>query len=306
MKTLFPVQGIITVLNTPFSYDNQVDLNDLKNHVRVAMQAGVSGFLVPAMASEVYKLSKKERLNMVETVLTETNNEAVVFAGTGETDLARSLELLKEYIELGCENVLFQIPFENRNQFKKHFMEMANLQPKVIMLQDWDSSGYGLPDDLILELFDCVDSFRCLKIETNFSGVKYSRIKRLTDNQLHISGGWGVTHMLEGLERGVHAFMPTGMHYIYTQIFRDYISGNIKEAEDLFEKILPVLVFSNQNIDFSIQFFKSLLFRQGIYSTSYVREPHYNFDKIQNNIAQKYISRIIDLEEEIINRRRIS
>lgn len=306
MKTLFPVKGIITVLNTPFTNDNQVDLHALKKHVAVAMQAGVSGFLVPAMASEVYKLTHKERLQMVEAVLKETDNEVPVFAGTGETDLGRSLRLLKEYIDLGCENVLFQIPFENIEQFKKHFMEMASLQPNVIMLQDWDPSGYGLPDELILELFERVESFRCLKIETVLSGSKYSKMIELTGGRLHVSGGWGVTHMLEGLERGVHAFMPTGMHFIYTQIFRDFISGNIKEAEDLFEKILPVLVFSNQNIGFSIQFFKSLLFRQGIYSSEYVREPHYNFDVIQNNIAQKYISRIIDLEEEIINRRRIS
>jgi len=299
MKTLFPVNGIITVLNTPFTNDNQIDLEALKKHVTLAMEAGVSGFLVPAMASEVYKLSKTERLKMVETVLTLTNNEVVVFAGTGESDLGLSLELLKEYIELGCENVLFQIPFENRDQFKKHFMEMANLQPKVIMLQDWDSMGCGLPDELILELFECVESFRCLKIETVLSGLKYSRMLDLTQGKLHVSGGWAVTQMLEGLKRGIHAFMPTGMHFIYTKIFEDFKANREKEAEKLFNEILPILSFSNQHLDFSILFFKRLLYRQQIYQNDFVRHPTFQFDKLQKEIADKWIDKILFLENKI-------
>ena len=299
MKTLFPVQGIITVLNTPFTKDNKVDLKALKKHVAVAIKAGVGGFLVPAMASEVYKLTHKERLQMVEAVLKETNCKVPVFAGTGETDLGRSLRLLKDYIDLGCENVLFQIPFENNEQFKKHFMEMANLEPKVIMLQDWDSSGYGLPDELILELFERVESFRCLKIETVLSGLKYSKMLGLTQGRLHVSGGWAVTQMMEGLKRGVHAFMPTGMHFIYTKIFNDFKAGKEMEAEKLFNDILPILSFSNQHLDFSIYFFKKLLYKQNIYRTDSVRTPTLEFDRIQKDIADRWIDKIIYLEDNI-------
>lgn len=31
---------------------------------------------------------------------------------------------------------------------------MVDLQPEIIMLQDWDATGYGLPDSLMLELFE--------------------------------------------------------------------------------------------------------------------------------------------------------
>jgi len=34
------------------------------------------------------------------------------------------------------------------------FMQMVDLQPEIIMLQDWDATGYGLPDSLMLELFE--------------------------------------------------------------------------------------------------------------------------------------------------------
>ncbi|MDZ4861598.1 MAG: dihydrodipicolinate synthase family protein, partial [Candidatus Hydrogenedentes bacterium] len=68
MKELLDLHGIITVLNTPFLDDDSLDLEGLRRNVRYAIDAGVAGFLVPAMASEVGKLSETERLTLVGTV----------------------------------------------------------------------------------------------------------------------------------------------------------------------------------------------------------------------------------------------
>jgi 4-hydroxy-tetrahydrodipicolinate synthase len=236
---------------------------------------------------------------MVAAVLEEVNGKVPVIAGAGETDLSKSKRLISEYIRLGCKNVLFQIPFQNENQFKNHFFELAETGPDMIMLQDWDASGYGLPDQLILELFETVEAFRCLKVETVPAGVKYSRILELTNGQLNVSGGWAVSQMIEGLKRGVHAFMPTGMHRIYCEIYRLWKKGNEAEAEANFQKILPVLAFSNQHLDISIHFFKRLLFKQGIYPTDLVRKPILPFDQIHREIADKHIETIIKLENLI-------
>lgn len=288
----------MTVLNTPFTKEDKIDLPALKKNVAEAINAGVAGFLVPAMAAEVYKLSDTERLEMVATVL-ETSGNLPVIAGIGAKTLDESKELLESHLALGCKNVLFQIPYENDTQFEAHFSELAGFGPEMIMLQDWDFSGDGLPDNLICKLFEKFDAFRCLKIETVPAGIKYSRILELTEGRLNLSGGWAVSQLLEGLTRGVHAFMPTGMHYIYTEIYRYYQSGQVEEAEELFMKIVPVLAFSNQHLDISIHFFKRLLFKQGIYNTPNVREPILKFDKLHQEIADKHIKDIIELENEL-------
>ena len=293
------MKGIVTVLNTPFDADDTINLVALKKNVNEALNAGVAGFLVPAMAAEVYKLTETERLMMVEAVLEIAAGKVTVIAGAGETDLSRSKHLIRKYISLGCKNILFQIPFENDRQFKDNFIELAELGPEMIMLQDWHSSGYGLSDELILNLFESVDAFRCLKVETVPAGVKYSRILELTRGRLNVSGGWAVNQMIEGLKRGVHAFMPTGMHWIYTEIYKRWNSGNEAAAIELFEKILPVLAFSNQHLDISIHFFKHLLYRQGIYPTSNVRKPILPFDEIHLHIAEQLIERVMLVEEEI-------
>jgi 4-hydroxy-tetrahydrodipicolinate synthase len=105
--------------------------------------------------------------------------------------------------------------------------------------------------------------------------------------------------MIEGMKRGVHAFMPTGMHYIYTHICRLFASGNEEEAERLFYDILPVLAFSNQHLDISIHFFKRLLYRQGIYPTTIVRKKTLVFDEIHRGIADRHIDYIIQLESKL-------
>ncbi|MBW6480965.1 MAG: dihydrodipicolinate synthase family protein [Bacteroidales bacterium] len=299
MKALYPLRGIITVLNTPFTATGDVDFSSLKKNIIESLLAGVSGILVPAMASEVNKLTHKERLKIVETALSITNGKVPVFAGLSETDFNQSIKLLKSYLKLGCKQILFQIPYKNEDKFKYRFLKLAELQPEVIMLQDWDSVGYGLPDSLIIDLFEQVEIFRCLKIEVIPAGIKYSRMLDLTNGCLHVSGGWAVTQMIEGLMRGVHAFMPTGMHWIYTEIYNLWEKGKKEKATLLFHKILPVLAFSNQHLDISIHFFKQLLNKQGIYATSNVREPILPFDFVHQQISEKLIDFIIQTENKL-------
>ena len=105
--------------------------------------------------------------------------------------------------------------------------------------------------------------------------------------------------MKKGLKRGVHAFMPTGMHQTYCNIYRYFKAGELEKAEQLFQQILPVLAFSNQHLDISIHFFKRLLHRQGIYETANVRASLLPFDEIHEEISGKLRERVIALEGEV-------
>jgi dihydrodipicolinate synthase/N-acetylneuraminate lyase len=302
-KTCFPLYGIVTVLNTPFTLDDHIDLKALRQNVRNALSAGVGGFLVPALAAEVNQLTGKEKINMVEAVCEEVNKKVPVFAATGPVPLPDAKKLIRAYLSLGCRQVLFQIPYESDEQFSHHFNTLAEMDIETIMLQDWSATGYGLTDELILTLFDQVPQFRCLKVETTPAGAKYTRLLELTEGKLNLSGGWAVTQLIEGLERGVHAFMPTGMHWAYTEIFNAWVIGDFTKAHSLFRRILPILAFSNQHLDISIHFFKRLLHRQGTYNTDKVRKLDVSFDSIHRRIADGWIDEVIALEESIIRDR---
>lgn len=291
------MDGIVTVLNTPFTEKDCLDLDGLSRNVELAIGDGVAGFLVPAMASEVYKLSRLERREMVATVLQQGRGRVSVIGGAGEADPVARAELVQELVALGCDAILLQIPYRDDEQYRREVLDAAALGPKAIMLQDWDFHGAGLPVPLILRLFEEVESFRCLKVEVAPAGAKYSEVLRATGGRLHVSGGWAVLQMIEALDRGVHAIMPTGMHAVYTTIWSCFHAGKREEAVRLFREILPVLAFVSQHLDISIHFFKRLLFREGIYSTPRAREPILPFDAVHERTAEDLIALAMELNQ---------
>jgi len=299
LKELLELRGIITVLNTPFTLDDQIEIEGLKRNVAEALDAGVAGLLVPALASEVGKLSETERELVVRTVVEAAGGRAVVIGGASAPTRDAWIDAGSRLIGLGCDGILVNIPFEDEAQYERDVRAMAELDPPFLMLQDWDASGSGVPVPLIARLFREVDAFRCLKVEVVPAGAKYSAVLEATEGRLHVSGGWAVMQMIEALDRGVHAFMPTGMHRIYARIFSLYRDGRRTEARELFNRLLPVLAFSNQHLDISIHFFKRLLHRQGTYATPRVREPILAFDSRHERVADELIEYAMRLTADI-------
>lgn len=302
MDPLADLKGIITVLNTPFTHDDKIDFNGLQRHTDYAIRSGVAGLLVPAMAAEVGKLSAIERLQIVESVIEETAGRIPVIGGASAASARERAAAAAQLRRAGCSGILVSIPFENEHQYRGEVEALAARDPGFLMLQDWDASGYGLPLDLIVNLFERVPAFRCLKVETLPAGPKYSAVLAATEGRLHVSGGWAVTQMIEALDRGVHAFMPTGLHRAYTRIYTLYAAGKRDAARELHEKLLPILAFSNQHLDISIHFFKRLLYAQGVYETFRVREPILPFDPNHERCAVTLIQRACELEEALVQR----
>ncbi|QEN09467.1 dihydrodipicolinate synthase family protein [Oceanispirochaeta crateris] len=147
MNPIKDLLGIITVLNTPFTSEDKLDVLSLVRNVRYALDAGVKGFLVPAMASEVGVLSESEKLEMVRTVVDACEGRVPVIGGTSAPSLKAMCRLAESNLKLGCQGILANIPYENNDQYRANVSELDRLGPEFLMLQDWDSSGYGLPSD---------------------------------------------------------------------------------------------------------------------------------------------------------------
>lgn len=293
------LQGIITVLNTPFTESNKIDEKSLRENIDLALQAGVAGFLVPGKAGEVDKLTERERIFLVSVVVDEVKGRSPVIGCASAEEEQKRNKIGRKLIDLGCDGILADITYNSEQEYCKQVQSLADLKPDFLILQDWDFSGYGVPVPVIVRLFAEVDVFKGIKIEVVPAGIKYSELLEATSGQLHVSGGWAVMQFIEAMNRGVHAFMPTGMHRIYTEIYSLYQHNKKEAARDLFHEVLPVLAFSNQHLDISIHFFKRLLFRQGIYATSRVRKPILKFDKYHEKIAEDLIQLVMEITESL-------
>lgn len=298
MEPLSELRGIVTVLNTPFTHADTIDCDALATHAGYAIECGVAGFLVPALASEVHSLTLEERDRILDTVITATEGRVPIIAGCAAETPTQSAALAERAIELGARGVLVQASPKPWEELLADLQVIDALKPPLLMVQDWDPAGAGLDVETITRLFNEVESFRALKVETIPAGPKYTAVIEATDGALHVSGGWAAGQMIEALDRGVHAFMPTALHAAYVKTYQLFAEGKRREAAALFRRVQPILAFSNQHLDISIHFFKRLLHAQGIYPTYEVRAPKTPFDPWHARIAMELIPIALALEAE--------
>jgi len=303
MNLLKDLSGIIGVINTPFTNDDRIDTESLKRYVNHSINCGVVGFLVPAIAAEINKLNRNERRIIVDTVVKEVAGRVTVIGGASAMDQESRMYYVNELNDLGCDGVLVNIPYVDEAEYIKQINEIASLNPKFLMIQDWNFNQYGLPVKVIKKLFDEVEVFKSLKIEVVPAGVKYSEVIEATRGKLHVAGGWAGSQMIEGLDRGVNAFMPTILHDVYSKIFELHKNCERERAKNLFYELVPILAFSHQHVDISIHFNKRLVHAQGIFSTPNVREPILPFDKYHEKIADELIGKAIQICESLNNYR---
>jgi len=297
---MLPLAGIVPSLNTPFATDDRIDTPALARLVDRCVEVGCGGLLVLAVAGETASLSAAEHARVLDAVMTRCARRLPVVVGVSAPTFAASLARARLAAAADACAVLWQPPPGlPEDRLGGALAELGAAGPGAVMLQDLDWQGPGLPVATIARLCERVPAFRAIKIETIPAGPKYSAVLEATGGRLHVSGGWAVMQMLEALERGVHAFMPTGMEAVYCAIYRGFREGRVDAARELCEATLPVLVFANQHIDVSIRFLKHLRVAEGLFSTDRCRPPVTPLDLFQQRSATRLAQVARALEAQV-------
>jgi len=304
-KELFPMLGMMPAMNTPFTEDDSIDFEGLQKHIDNAIEAGICGFLIPVVASEVNKLTFTERNQIIEAALEANSGRVPIIGGASALNKEDCLKNVKNLLRYDLDCILANIPYINEEQYVDYVNSIAALSPPMLMIQDYDIHGAGAPVEILLRLFEEIDCFRCIKVETLPAGPKYTVLLEATKNTLHVSGGWSVTQIIDAWDRGAHAMANTGLHEIFCKVYELHRKGQRDKAIALYEKMQPILAFSNQYFDISVHFFKHLLYRQGIFKTPRVRQPIIDYDKyfrrIGDEMTEKALTIINDVKAGIYN-----
>ena len=296
------MRGIIPSLHTPFNEKNKIDIASLRKLIDHTIATGCAGMLVGAVAGENSSLSFDEKNILLNECVTYNKKRIPIIVSCSAKNQKERVALSKNAKELGVDWILCQTP-ENMfgNELVECFNQIAENGPDNLMIQDLSWTDNGVEDEDILLLFKNVDKFKSLKIEVLNSGPKYTRILDITNHQLHLSGGWAIMGMIEALNRGVHAFIPSTMEVIYNKIYDLYSEKKIENARMLFAQIMPVLSFTHQHIDISIKFSKMLRVKEGIFNKNLCRKPIKNFDQFQMEEANLHIRKVLDLQNYLNN-----
>ena len=302
MKELYPLSGVVAIPQTPFDDADRIDLDSFDRGVADRLAAGVEGLLYPVVASEVSRLTDAERRTLTLAALEQASGRVPVFVGASADDVATVRALAEFATKHGAAGVLVQAPvalLRDEAATVAWFRAVCEAPIEVLMIQDLEWGGPGLPVSTIARLFEELGPFRCIKVETVPAGPKYTAILAATGGRLTVAAGWAVPYLLEALARGVHVVTPGGLHWVIAEVIRRHRRGDVDGARALFDRLLPILGWQNQHIDISNQFLKLLAVRQGIFAGASLRRPDVPFDAVHRRIADALIDDALALHAEI-------
>lgn len=300
LKELYPLKGIITTVITPFQANEtkEIDWPSYRRELQAALDAGVSGFLVPCMASEMSLLSHDEILQEVAEAVRICAGKALVIPSVTAATQAERLAQCKAYMDLGVDGINLNMKFEGMDDYMAKAAEIDALKPKFLCIQDVSMTDDGLPDELIVRLFQELESMRVAKIEVKDPGPKYTRILKATEGRLAICGAWGSSQSIEAYDRGIHSLMPSGMFELFVNVYDLYHAGKRDKATELFFGMLPVISFTRQSQPLNRYFHKLYLKKIGVFTDAVSREEVF-FDEYHQRYADELIDYAIRLRDRI-------
>lgn len=148
------IKGVLPALITPFTKDNRVDKDGLRQNIEFLIEGGVSGIVPCGTTGEAATLSIQEHEKVIEYAV-EFSSVPVV-AGTGSNNTTEALELTKFAQDAGVDAALLITPYYNKPNdagMIKHFKTVAESVDIPLIIYNVPSrTGINLKPEITAEL----------------------------------------------------------------------------------------------------------------------------------------------------------
>ncbi|RML77600.1 Dihydrodipicolinate synthase [Pseudomonas savastanoi pv. savastanoi] len=122
-------RGIIPALVTPFTADQQLDEQALRNLIENLLNAGVHGLFVLGTNGEFFTLSESEKLKIARITVEAVAGRVPVVVGTGAFATHEVIEMNKKMIDVGADALSIITPYFNaisQSELIKHYTAIAD------------------------------------------------------------------------------------------------------------------------------------------------------------------------------------
>ncbi len=277
------LQGVYSVLPTPFSNGGDVNVNDLRRVVDLFIGAGVNGVTALGVTGEVARLVERERALVLDTVISQVNGRIPVVAGTSADGLRTCIEYSRQALSAGASAVMVSPPRMmkvNSEAVVAHYSKLASAVDIDVVVQDYPPiSGFTMEPSLLARIAREIPRARNIKLEDPPTPLKTARIlEQCKGIDVSIMGGLGGVYLLEELLAGAAGAM-TGFAYpeMLIEIVSLFKAGKIDLAADAFYRYVPLMRFEFQEgIGMAIR--KEVLRRRGTLTDASIRAPGAGLD----------------------------
>ncbi len=240
------LDGIWTPIPTPLTKSGKVDTDATRRLVDFHIESGIDGLLPLGTSGEFALLQREERHLLVKTVIEQANHRVPVVAGVSDPSIENVLELSSDAKEAGADAVIATPPYyftttdEGHYQHFKTISESIDLPLMIYNIPEWTHS------------FVTPDTVQRLADEKLVVGMKYTeynflnliRFLRASRTKIAIFAGSDAMAYSNLEFGGAGAIIGSAnvAPKLASKIFDDYKKGNLTEARESQEKLLPVIM----------------------------------------------------------------
>ena len=237
-------RGVIPALITPFTADNQIDVEGFRSNIEFTIKGGVSAIVPCGTTGESATLSAAEHMHVTDIAIDVST--VPVIAGTGSNNTAEAVEYTKHAADAGAAAVLIITPYYNKPTqagLKAHFETIADAVDIPIVL-------YNVPSRTSVDM--SVSTIADLAKHPNIIAIKEATgdmgkateilSKTKDDDFILLSGDDVATLPLMSIgAAGVISVIANILPGKMVEMVNAFESGNLKKASSLHYEMAPLM-----------------------------------------------------------------
>ena len=271
------IAGVLTVLQTPFTVDDEIDFDVLHAEIGWVDEQGVDGVVV-GMVSEFLRLSSEERDALAVAVCEgarERGLASVISVGAESTHTAVRHAVAAQ--QAGATGLMAIPPVTTalgEGEVIGYFQGILDATSIPLVVQD--ASGYvgrAMSIDAQKRLFDLAPDRVMFKPEANPVGPLMSALIGATDGEARCFDGSGGKTLVESFRRGAAGTMP-GAEVVWAivRLWSCLQRSDFDAAYRIHRALVPLLTMQ-VSLDSYLAVEKYLLKRQGVIPEKFQRGP---------------------------------
>ena len=233
-----PFRGLFPIGQTPFTQDDKLDFDCLAAEVKFCNRASVPGFIWPQIASGWSTMSASERFAGAEAILAAGKGGTtalVIGVQTQNNDLPGAIAFAQHAAKNGADAICSLPPKGDDAAMLSYYKAIGNATDLPLFVQTIGDMSV----DLIVEMFRSIPTMRVVKDEAGDPLARVTEIRQRTGGKIGVFAGKGVRLMIEELQLGFAGYCPVvALADVYQQAFELYEAGKLREAFDMFGRIL--------------------------------------------------------------------
>ena len=290
-----PLQGVITILVTPFDEGGRIDVDSLQSLIDFNIAAGVHGLGV-ALGSEIFKFNEVERDVVTRAVVDHVAGRVpvVINSGASGTDLAVQFSHSAE--DAGADALMVIPPHfmpASAEEIADYYRQIDAAVNVPVILQDIPQAP--IPPSLALRIANQCGNVSCIKVETLPITTKVADMAQAAGERLTIIGGAGGSYFIEEMRRGSRGTMPfCSQPAAFVETWNLFQAGDEKGARRIFDaSIMAVNRLGAQGGDLFYHLHKQILVRLGVIRTAVVRSPTIALDPVSRREIDELVEELV-------------